>query len=307
MLNQRMWSDLEIVAMPDMTNKESGCWSCGSFKLSLEKPLVMGILNVTPDSFSDGGRFFERDVAVEQAVRMVRQGADIIDVGGESTRPGAAAVSVEDELSRVIPVVKALAKRIQVPISIDTRHADVASNAVSAGASIINNIMPLTEDAAMARVAAESGAGLVVMHMRGTPLSMNSLTVYEDVVTEVFAELKADIEFAIANGVSIHQIVVDPGIGFAKELTHNLELLAALDHFMELAPVLVGVSRKRFIGELCCAHDSSDRIGGSLGAAVWCALHGASVLRVHDVKENWQALSVVDALLKIRRNRDVYA
>jgi len=307
MVNQRMWSDLEIVAMPDMTNRESGYWRCGRFKLSLEKPLVMGILNVTPDSFSDGGRFFERDAAVVQALKMVSQGADIIDVGGESTRPGAAAVSVEDELSRVIPVIETLAERVQVPISIDTRHADVASNAVRAGASVINNIMPLTEDTGMARVVAESGAGLVVMHMRGTPLSMNSLTVYEDVVTEVFAELKAGMELAVANGVSTRQIVVDPGIGFAKELTHNLELLARLDNFRELAPVMVGTSRKRFIGELCCVHDSSDRTGGSLGAVVWCALHGASVLRVHDVKESWQALSVVDALLKIRRNRDVYA
>lgn len=258
----------------------------------------MGVLNVTPDSFSDGGRYLDTDAAVEHAFRMVDCGAAVIDVGGESTRPGAGEVPVEIELQRIIPVLKALSTAVRVPLSVDTRHAEVAEAAVRAGASIINNVMPLAGDPAMARVAAVSGAGLVVMHMRGNPAVMNTLAVYGDVVEEVVQELRESYAFALANGVAAEQIVVDPGIGFAKELDHNLKLLACLERLREIAPVLVGVSRKRFIGEIAHVHDAEERVGGSLAAALWSVLRGASVIRVHDVRESCQAVSVLDAIRK---------
>jgi len=263
----------------------------------------MGILNVTPDSFFDGGRYFDAADAVSHACRMVDEGADIIDVGGESTRPGADEVSIEDELKRVIPVIRALKAAVQIPISIDTRHVAVAREAVNAGACIINNIMPLAGDVLMARLAADCGAGLVVMHMRGTPATMSDLAVYDDVVKDVFNSLKESCDFARDNGVAAEQIVVDPGIGFAKNQTHNLELLACLENFAELAPVMVGASRKRFIGDICQTPNAADRVGGSLGVAVWSALHGASVIRVHDVKESRQALSVLREIRKAGEKR----
>lgn len=284
--------------------RESRCWKCGVVKLSLDTPLVMGILNVTPDSFYDGGRYFDTKSAVEHALKMIYQGADIIDVGGESTRPGADKISVDIELRRVIPVVKALTAEVQVPISIDTRHAVVAEAAVNEGAVIINNIMPLAGDAAMVRVAAESGAGLVVMHMRGTPASMSSLAVYDNVIEEVVSTLEESLAFGLENGVAAEQMVVDPGIGFAKDLTHNLKLLAGVDELRKLAPVLVGASRKRFIGEACHASNADDRVGGSVGVAVWCALQGASIIRVHDVKESQQALAIVNEIRKAGEKRD---
>ena len=290
--------------MHGMAKRERRYWKCGGVKLPLESPLVMGILNVTPDSFYDGDRYSDTDTAVEHALTMIHQGADIIDVGGESTRPGADEISVEKELKRVIPVIKALVDGRSVPISIDTRHAAVAEVAVNEGATIINNIMPLAGDISMARIAAESGAGLVVMHMRGTPAEMHTLAHYDDVVEEVVSELKESLGFALENGVASEQIVVDPGIGFAKELSHNLELLVSLDKLQVLAPVLVGASRKRFIGEVCHAPDAGDRVGGSVGVAVWSVLYGASIIRVHDVKESRQAISVVNELRKVGAERD---
>jgi len=282
--------------MSGMYKRESRCWKCGRFRLSLESPLIMGVLNVTPDSFSDGGLYFDTDAAVEHAFRMVDCGAAVIDVGGESTRPGASEVPVASELQRVIPVIKALSAAVRVPLSVDTRHAAVAEAALNAGASIINNVMPLAGDTAMAAVAARSGAGLVVMHMRGNPGVMSTLAVYDNVVEEVVRGLKESYDFALKNGVEAEQMVVDPGIGFAKNREHNLMLLARLERLRELAPVLVGVSRKRFIGEICHAPDAESRVGGSLSAAVWCVLQGASIIRVHDVRESCQALSVLNAI-----------
>ncbi|MFA7173853.1 MAG: dihydropteroate synthase [Kiritimatiellia bacterium] len=282
--------------------RERRLWQCGRFKISLETPLVMGVLNLTPDSFSDGGQYFDPEVAVARALAMVAEGAAMIDVGGESTRPGASELSVESELQRVLPVIKRLIAAVEVPVSIDTRHAAVAAAAVGEGASIINNIMPLADDRPMARVAAESGTGLVVMHMRGTPAEMTALANYEHVVEEVFEELRESYDFALANGVTTGQIVVDPGIGFAKTTHHNLALLAGVARLRELAPVLAGASRKRFIGELCHAPVADDRVGGSLGVAVWCVLHGVSIIRAHDVKESCQALTIVN---EIRRAREM--
>lgn len=286
--------------MIEILEREHRWWQCGRFRISLETPLVMGVLNVTPDSFSDGGRYFDAEIAVARALTMVAEGAAMIDVGGESTRRGAMELSIESELQRVLPVLRSVCAAVKVPVSIDTRHAAVAAAAVGEGASIINNIMPLAGDKAMARVTAESGAGLVVMHMRGTPAKMNTLANYEHVVEEVFEELRNSYDFALANGVAADQIVVDPGIGFAKGTRHNLAVLAGVARLRELAPVLVGASRKRFIGELCHAPAAGDRVGGSLGAAVWCVLNGVSIIRTHDVKESCQALTIVNEICRAK-------
>ena len=256
----------------------------------------MGILNVTPDSFFDGGCYFDPQIAVDRAHEMVRQGADIIDVGGESTRPGSTEVQLDEELKRVCPVISRMAEELDVAISVDTRHVAVAEQALKVGADIVNNVMPLESTGEMARLAAESGAGLVVMHMRGTPQTMNTLTDYSDMMAEVQERLHSGVDFAIENGVAAAQIVIDPGIGFAKQTAHNLELLAYLENLCGIAPVLIGASRKRFIGDVCNEPDAKERVGGSVGAAVMSVLHGASIVRVHDVKESCQALAVVAAI-----------
>jgi dihydropteroate synthase len=259
-------------------------------------PLLMGIVNVTPDSFSDGGLWLEPARAVEHGLRLADEGADLLDVGGESTRPGAGAVDVAEELRRVLPVVRGLAERAAVPISIDTRHAAVARAALEAGASIVNDVAPIVGDVALAQAVREAGAGLVLMHMRGTPQTMSGLAAYDDVVREVEDALEQAVSYAVGQGIARECLVVDPGIGFAKTTAQNVALLASLGRFDRLAPVLVGASRKRFIGELCGEASAQGRLGGSVGAAVWCVLNGASVVRVHDVKETRQACTVVRAL-----------
>ncbi len=256
----------------------------------------MGVVNVTPDSFSDGGLWFDEDYAVAHALHLAEEGADILDVGGESTRPGAVPVGEDEECRRVLPVIRRVTAACDVPVSVDTRHAAVARAAVAAGACIINDVMPFPGDAAMAEVVRETGAGMVAMHMRGTPQTMARRAVYDDVVAEVEAELRAALAFADAQGIARGQVVIDPGIGFAKDTAQNLAVLAALERFARLAPVLVGVSRKRFIGELCGEPVAAERLSGSLAAAVWCALHGAAAVRVHDVKATRQALAVAQAL-----------
>jgi dihydropteroate synthase len=256
----------------------------------------MGVVNVTPDSFSDGGLWFDEEHAVAHALQLAAEGADILDIGGESTRPGAAPVGEDEECRRVLPVIRRVTAACDVPVSVDTRHAAVAHAAVAAGACIINDVMPFSGDAAMAAVARETGAGLVAMHMRGTPQTMARLAVYDDVVGEVEAELRMALAFADEQGIARGQILIDPGIGFAKDTAQNLALLTALERFARLAPVLVGVSRKRFIGELCGEPLAAERLGGSLAAAVWCALHGAAAVRVHDVKATRQALAMAHAL-----------
>jgi dihydropteroate synthase len=276
-------------------------WRCRDRCVSLERTLVMGIVNVTPDSFSDGGLWFDAERAVARAQELVAEGADILDVGGESTRPGSAGVDEAEERRRVLPVIRRLAEVCGVPVSVDTRHAAVARAAVEAGACIVNDVMPFAGDAAMAAVVRETGAGAVAMHMRGTPQTMAQAAVYGDVVAEVEAALRDALVFADAQGIGREQMVVDPGIGFAKDAAQNVALLAATARLACLAPVLVGVSRKRVIGELCGEPVATERLGGSVGAAAWCALQGAAVVRVHDVKATRQALTVVNALARGRK------
>jgi dihydropteroate synthase len=247
----------------------------------------MGVLNVTPDSFSDGGRWLDPAAAVAHGLELVAEGADVVDVGGESTRPGAGEVPLDEELERVLPVIGKLAPHVRV--SIDTRKAEVAESAVRAGATIVNDV-----SASLYEVAAAHGAGWVAMHMRGTPATMQQETTYADVVAEVRDFLMAKAETAAAAGVG--EIWIDPGIGFAKTLDHNLSLLRHLDVLVATGfPVVVGASRKSFIGRLTGTERADDRLEGSLAAAVWAISNGAAMVRVHDVKPTVQALELVAA------------
>ncbi len=275
-------------------------WRCRGGSLILGTPLIMGVVNVTPDSFSDGGRWFELDRAIAHACELVKQGADILDIGGESTRPDSTPVTLEEELRRVIPVITQVVRNCARPVSIDTRRVEVARAALEAGAVIINNIVPLRENPSMAQLARESAAGLVVMHMRGTPQTMARLTDYTNVVNEVEAMLAETLRYACSQGIDQDTLVIDPGIGFAKDTAQNMALLASIERMAQLAPVLIGVSRKRFIGEVCSEPVASERLGGSLAAAIWCAMQGAAILRVHDVKATRQALSLLNALRAAR-------
>ncbi len=270
-------------------------WRCGGRAVPLDVPAVMAVLNVTPDSFSDGGAFLDPHAAVRRGGDAAAAGAAILDVGGESTRPGAEPVGRDEELARVLPVVAALAGS-GFPVSIDTRHAEVAASCVQAGAVIINDVSGF-RDADMIGVAAETEAGVVVMHMQGEPGTMQDAPSYGDVVAEVsafLAERASDLESA---GVARERIAIDPGIGFGKTLEHNVALIRGVGALSELGyPVVVGASRKRMIGELTGEEDPSKRLGGSLAAAVEAARRGASVLRVHDVVETVQALRVARGL-----------
>ncbi len=255
----------------------------------------MGILNVTPDSFSDGGRYNRVEIAVKRAFEMVAEGADIIDIGGESTRPGAEIIGQAQELLRVIPVIEGL-KGIDAEISIDTRRPDVARASVAAGASIWNDVTALDFDAHSLSVAGELGCKTILMHMRGNPETMQLAPQYENVVAEVIAYLKERVDVAVKAGVEFENIIIDPGIGFGKRLEDNLDLLQNLDEFHKLGcPILLGASRKSFIGKI----DGStvdNRLGGSIASALWGASMGASIVRVHDVKETVQALRVWRAI-----------
>lgn len=271
-------------------------WHCGRFELALTRPLVMGIVNVTPDSFSDGGQCEDAERAIAHARELVLAGADIIDVGGESTRPGSDEVSPGEEARRVVPVIRALAEDIAVPLSIDTRHADVARQCIAAGASIINDVSGF-RDPAMVELAAERDAGLVVMHMLGEPKTMQSEPHYEDVVVEVWEYLVSRAAVLEAAGVARERIVLDPGIGFGKTTAHNIAILRGLETIASAGyPVLVGASRKRFIGELTDVAEPRERVAGSVAVALWSCSVGAAVVRVHDVAETVQALRMWTAL-----------
>ena len=267
-----------------------------------ERTAVMGILNVTPDSFSDGGRYTDVASAVARGVEMVRQGASIVDVGGESTRPGAAAVSAAEELERVIPVVRELRRRIAAPISIDTTKEAVARGALDAGADLVNDISALRFDPAMVGLVARENVPVVLMHMQGRPRTMQLAPRYDDVVAEVTAFLRERAAFAVDNGVAPERIVVDPGIGFGKGLDHNLALLRDLRALGELGrPVLVGLSRKSFLGRLLEPGATADagtpgRLEGSLAGTAAAVLAGAHMVRVHDVLETCRAVLVADAI-----------
>ncbi len=265
------------------------------FQWDTARTLVMGVLNVTPDSFSDGGKFLDVERAVEHAHAMARAGADIIDIGGESTRPGAALVTAEEEMRRVIPVIERLGGLI---VSVDTTKAAVAEKALAAGARIVNDISALRFDVRMAKVVRDAGAGLVLMHMQGTPQTMQENPHYEDVVAEVRAFLAERIAVAEAHGVARSQIAVDPGIGFGKTVQHNLELLAHLAEFRSLGcPILVGPSRKSFIGQLL-GRRSDERLWGTAATVAWAVTQGANIVRVHDVTEMADVVKMCDALTR---------
>jgi dihydropteroate synthase len=267
-----------------------------SFSLDLPLPAVMGVVNVTPDSFSDGGRFLAADAALEQALTLVREGASIVDIGGESTRPGSEPVSTDEELRRVLPVVEALAGNVGVPISVDTMKAEVARRTLAAGATIINDVSALRYDEGMVDVVAESGRPVCLMHMKGQPRTMQDDPRYDDVVDEVLHFLEERISWALACGVHEDQIMVDPGIGFGKTVAHNLALLDGLDRFRVLGrPVILGASRKRFLGAILGA-EPPDRVIGTVATTVIGYLAGAHIFRVHDVKPNFEALRVALAV-----------
>lgn len=266
-----------------------------------ESSLVMGIVNVTPDSFADGGNFIEVSAAVEHAALLFDAGADILDIGGESTRPGAAEVSADEELDRVIPVIEQVTREIDVPVSIDTSKAIVMREAVAAGAAMINDVRALELDGAL-QAAAELGVPVCLMHMLGKPRSMQDAPAYEDVTTEVSEYLRDRIEKSLAAGVSGRDIFVDPGFGFGKTLEHNLQLLRELDRIARLGyPVLVGLSRKSLIGAMT-GRDVADRLGGSLALALFAAQKGAAIIRVHDVAPTVDALRVMGYLAKSCRD-----
>ena len=274
--------------MPDLTLR------CGPKTLDLSRPVVMGVLNVTPDSFSDGGRFLPLEAAVAHGVRLVEEGAAIIDIGGESTRPGAALVSVDEELRRVVPVVERLRAATQAVISVDTSKPEVIREAVAAGAGLINDVRALAEPGAL-EAAAASGCAVCLMHMQGDPRTMQRAPSYVDVVKEVKAFLDEHVQRCRAAGVSADRIVVDPGFGFGKTLEHNLELLRRLRELHDELPVLVGLSRKSMVGTLT-GRGAGERVHGSIALAVIAALNGARIVRAHDVAATVDALKMVTAV-----------
>lgn len=274
-------------------------WQTSRRAIRLDRTLVMAILNVTPDSFSDGGTIATVDDALQQVERFVAEGADIVDIGGESTRPGSLRVTVEEEVARVVPVVEAVATRFDLPISVDTSKADVAERALEAGAEIINDISALRFDARVAEVVAAAKAGLVLMHSRGEFDSMHSQPPVDDIVKEVATGFRTAIGTAKRCCVSAESIVLDVGIGFGKTPEQNLELLAKLDRLVAdfpQYPILVGTSRKSFIGKLLDDAPVSERLSGSLGTAAIAVWNGASIVRAHDVKQTVEVVRVVDAM-----------
>ena len=273
----------------------------GQFEFTFPRPaLVMGIVNVTPDSFFDGGRFLDTPAAVAHALQLVEQGAEILDIGGESTRPGASPVSEAEELRRVMPVIEQLAGRVKVPISIDTVKPGVARAALAAGASIVNDVAANRDDTALWEVVAEARAGYVCMHMQGTPQTMQVNPVYSDVVQEVGEFFSERIRRLSDCGVGREQVILDPGIGFGKTVEHNLQLLGAARNFMGLErPLLVGVSRKSFIGKLLGAEVSA-RLPAALACACMAVAAGVQIVRAHDVAETVQAIRMTEAILAKR-------
>ena len=257
----------------------------------------MGVLNVTPDSFYDKGKFFDQKKAVKHAIDMDRDGADIIDVGGESTRPGASDVSVDEELRRVVPVIRAISKKVKAAVSVDTRKAKVADAALKAGASIVNDVSALRGDPCMAGVVAKHRAEIILVHMKGRPKDMQADPKYIDVVKDVAGSLKGSIDLAKKAGIKDNKIIIDPGIGFGKTVEHNLEILQTLRRFKKLGyPLCVGASRKSFIGKILGSKDPEDRLAGSLATAAVAAMNGANIIRTHDVGLTRRVLRIVDSI-----------
>lgn len=273
-------------------------WRFGAHDLDLtHRGLIMGIVNVTPDSFSDGGRFNDTGRAVEHALQLVAEGAEILDIGGESTRPGAEPVEEVEELRRVLPVIRAVRSVTKTLISIDTMKASVARAAIDAGADIINDVTGLRADAAMPRLAAETNVGIVVMHMQGTPQTMQANPQYADVVAEVRAYFEKRLQLMEHEGIAPERVVLDPGFGFAKTLEHNLTLLRELAQLSTLRPLLIGISRKSTIAKVMGSDAMEDRRWPTIALTAHAREHGARIVRVHDVKPNKEALRMMEAVL----------
>lgn len=269
--------------------------------LAFDRPIIVGVLNVTPDSFSDGGRFNQRDAAITHARQMIAEGADIIDIGGESTRPGAARIPAAEQLTRILPVIEALREIDEIILSVDTTRLAVAEAAVEAGADLINDVSGGSDDPAMFAFLAERQLPCILMHMQGQPATMQQHPEYTDVVAEVRDYLLGAAERAIAAGLPRGQIILDPGIGFGKTTTHNLTIIAQLDQLVATGyPIMLATSRKRFIGEICQADDPLDRVGGTVATTVAGVLAGARLFRVHEVKMNRQAAAMAFALRGMR-------
>ncbi len=261
-----------------------------------ERPLIMGALNITTDSFSDGGKFIDPEKALDQAYYLAESGADILDVGGESSRPGAESIPIEEEIKRVIPVIKKAAKKIKIPISVDTVKSEVAERAFDAGASILNDISALRMDEKMAALVAGNNAYVILMHMRGIPADMQDNTEYDDIIGEIYEFLNNSALKAIEKGIGEDKIIVDPGIGFGKSAEGNFVILKNLDKFLELGyPVMVGVSRKSFIGK-ALAVDTDQRLEGSIAAACYAVMNGADIIRAHDVIETRRAITIIEKI-----------
>jgi dihydropteroate synthase len=271
-----------------------------------KRTIIMGILNVTPDSFSDGGKFFSVDDAVKQAVRMEEEGADIIDIGGESTRPGSNAISLDEEMNRVLPVVGELVNKIKIPISVDTYKSEIAKKSLDLGASMINDISALRGDKKLANVVTDYDVSICLMHMKGEPRNMQVYPVYDDVVKEIHDFLKERADYAVSCGIKKENIIIDPGIGFGKRtgkgIEDNCEILDRLFEFKDLGfPILVGASRKKFIGNICGGEEPlpiTERLEGSLAAACIAIANGADIVRVHDVKETKLCIDIVDGIVR---------
>ena len=273
-------------------------WSCG------EETGIMGIINVTPDSFSDGGKYANVEATVMRAKQMVADGADIIDIGGESSRPGAEPITANEECRRVIPVVQALAEQSQIPISVDTYKAKVAHEALSAGACVINDITALHGDPNMCQIVADAQAGVILMHMQGVPATMQKAPTYQNVVTEVHAWLTEVASQAVDRGIDSSRIMIDPGIGFGKTFGHNLEILRHLMQFRGIGyPMLVGVSRKKFIGRILDL-PVHQREEGTAATVAWSIINGANVVRVHDVAKMKQVAQVIDTICRTKLDRE---
>ena len=276
--------------------------SWNNFSLDFSrKTYLMGILNVTPDSFSDGGLHFDRSSAVDGAMRMVDDGADIVDIGGESSRPGSDPVSLEEELSRTIPIIKSLSSKLSVPISIDTYKAEVARRAIDAGASIVNDISGLRFDPQMPEVVARYGVPVVIMHMKGSPKNMQKNPSYTALIPEILEYFISRTASAIKAGIPAGRIIIDPGIGFGKTFDHNLEIIHNLEKFTSLGrPILIGPSRKAFIGKILGDAPATDRMEGTAAAVAISIMHGANIVRVHDVKEMAKVAKVADSIKRVR-------
>ena len=262
-----------------------------------QKTHIMGILNVTPDSFSDGGIYFDRRVAIERAFKMIEEGADIIDIGGESTRPGSEPITIEEELRRTIPVIEAVTRECNIPISIDTSKSDVAKRALDAGASMVNDISGLRFDPKMPKVVSEYKVPVVIMHIRGSPKNMQVNPVYEALIPEIMDYLREGIRIAIQAGIAEDKIIIDPGIGFGKTVEDNLTILKNLNEFTFLEkPILIGPSRKAFLGKILGDVPVTERLEGTAAAVAVSIMNGANMVRVHDVKQMVKVAKIADAI-----------